>query len=339
MNKNRLITIFTSSVFLTLSLWIPTTPASDEVTALIRHWQNSPPIPIDSPCPGDYYSEIIDFYCTAQAYLDYEKLEAISGLPVFVQSPHSMELELNNPYGFGHYNGEFIKWLRENVLPATQTSAFKELFKFFYNSHVKLSARTYYVVHQRLFANPKYLATEQQSFLSLLKTQGIPKGYGYEYYHFAGLYDEGFDGDLVKEAVLFWIRRVTDGTENEFFQGLKTLLEVYDTDFLAQLAEQTECQSTEAARQLECQRISSEKEMLMAEIELEMVYRKLYAKLAAPAQQKLEQAQQTWYQFRDNHLAFLLDSVAEPKKSITEFKTKAQMTQERIKLLESQLGY
>lgn len=333
MKQNRLITIFTSSVLLTLSLWIPTIQASEEVTAVIHHWQNSPPIPIDSPCPGDYYSEVIDFYCTAQAYLDYQKLSAISGLPVFVQSPHAMELELNNPYGFGHYNDEFIKWLRENILTAAQTPAFKELFKFFYHNYVKLSARAYYVVHQRLFANPKYLATEQQSYLILLKTQGIPEGYGYEYYHFAGLYDEGFDGTIVKEAVLFWIRRVTDGTEKEFFLGLKSLLEVYDTDFLAQLAEQTECQSTE------CQRLTSEKEMLTAEIELEMVYRKLYAKLAAPAQQKLEQAQQTWYQFRDSHLAFLLDSVDESKKSITEFQQKAKITQERIKLLESQLGY
>lgn len=336
MKKNRLTTL-TGYVFLTLSFLIPTTNASDSITALTHLWQN--PAQIESPCPGDYYSEVIDFYCAAQAYLDYEKLQAISGLPVFIQGPHSKALELNNPHSFGHYDKDFVKWLRENVIPAAQTPAFRELFKFFYLNHVKQPARTYYAVHERLFANQEYLAKEQLTYVRLLKTEGISRGYGYEYAHFAGLKEQGFDGTMVKEAVLFWIRRVTDGTEQEFFLGLKTLLEIYDADFLADLAKQGECQSKDAAKQLECQRLASEKEMLEAKIELEMVYRKLYAKRDAQGQKKLEKAQQAWLQFRENHADFLVYSVDEQTKAMARNDIKAQMTLERIKVLESELEH
>ncbi|EDN65927.1 secreted protein [Beggiatoa sp. PS] len=155
----------TKYICLTLFLLIPTVYAVEDSTApLIEWWQNSEPV--EAQCPGYYYSEATEFYCSAQMYLDYEKLQTISALPIFVQGPHTEKaLELNNPYSFGYYNKDFVIWLRESLLPLTTTPAFKELFKFFYNRSVKPVAQTYYIVHERLFANPLYVVREQQTYL------------------------------------------------------------------------------------------------------------------------------------------------------------------------------
>jgi uncharacterized protein YecT (DUF1311 family) len=179
---------------------------------------------------------------------------------------------------------------------------------------------------------------EQQTYLRLLKTEGIPSGYGYEYAHFAGLYEQGFTESTVKEAVLFWIRRITDGTEKEFFQNFKTALEIYDADFLAEFIKETECDAPkDVAKQLSCKRLAAEQKMVALENELEIVYKKLYTKQNAESQQKLETAHYAWQQFRDSHLAFFVDMVDEQTKPIIRLEEKAKMTKERIKVLTSKL--
>lgn len=326
-----------SSFSLLFLLSIPTVYAQEYQTALTQWWQNSEPV--EAQCPGYYYSEATEFYCSVQAYLDYEKLQMISNLSVFIQGPHTEKaLELNNPYSFGYYNKDFIIWLRESVLPLTTTPAFKELFKFFYNHSVKQVAQTYYVVHQRLFANPLYVIREQQTYVRLLKTEGIPNGYGYEYTHFAGLYEQGFTEATIKEAVLFWIRRITDGTEKEFFHSLTMALEIYDADFLAKFLKETECDAPkDVAKQMACQYLAAEQKMMALENKLEIVYKKLYSKQNAQGQQKLEQAHHAWQQFRDSHLVFLVETVDEQTKPLIKLEERANMTKERIKVLTSNL--
>ena len=46
-------------------------------------------------------------------------------------------------------------------------------------------------------------------------------------------YNNGFDGNVVKNVVGFWLRRDIDGTEPLFFDALLTLLETYDAKWLA----------------------------------------------------------------------------------------------------------
>jgi uncharacterized protein YecT (DUF1311 family) len=239
-----------------------------------------------------------------------------------------------------HYNKDFVIWLKENLLPASQAPGFTELFKFFYNNYVKQTARTHYVVHEQLLSNPDYLSQEQQAYVRILKTQGFSEefDYGAEYYHFAGLYEEDYDGSIVKQAVLFWIRRVTDGTEAVFFQGLNALLEVYDPAFLQAWRKQSECQSASSAKKLACQRIAYTKEMAILEEELDQVYRKVYAKRDTEGQAKLKKAQTVWIEFRNANAVFLVDALEnEPQEAVFFIKEKANMTQKRIKVLEAEL--
>ncbi len=339
MKTNKLATL-TGAVFLSLSL-TPAVNASDkDIAALTHFWQN--PQKTEQEClEYYYYSDVITFYCMAQAYLDYQTLQTLSGLPVFLQGPHTKtQLELNNQYSFGHYNKDFVIWLKEKLLPATQAPGFTQLFKFFYNNYVKQTARTHYVVHEHLLSNPDYLIQEQQAYVRILKTQGFSEefDYGAEYYHFAGLYEEDYDGSIVKQAVLFWIRRVTDGTEEAFFQGLNALLEIYDPDFLQAWHKKSECQSASTAKQLACQRIAYTKEMAAAEAELERVYRKLYAKRDTEGQAKLKKAQALWIEFRNANAVFLVNGLKnELQEAVSQIKEKANMTQERIKVLEAEL--
>ena len=53
------------------------------------------------------------------------------------------------------------------------------------------------------------------------------EGFSYFYEHdFAA----GFDGNVVKSCTAFWIRRSIDGTDDEFYAGLETLIRTYDPE-------------------------------------------------------------------------------------------------------------
>ena len=92
-----------------------------------------------------------------------------------------------------------------------------------------------------------FLRDEKKNYLSLLK-KGKLEPYDYDkYFYFMNdnffvnsnedyLMNHGFDGgwngNVVKTAVAFWIRRSIDGTSEEFYKGLDKLLNTYDKDFL-----------------------------------------------------------------------------------------------------------
>jgi hypothetical protein len=43
-------------------------------------------------------------------------------------------------------------------------------------------------------------------------------------------FDGGYEGNVVKTSVGFWLRRSMDGTDREFFDALVTLRNTYEPD-------------------------------------------------------------------------------------------------------------
>lgn len=84
-------------------------------------------------------------YCEIKPYVDYQKLKTISGLSVFLSGPHS-ESDINFEGGraFGHYNPEFLSWVRENMIVDPDNAFLKEKIDSAYDAKIKVVARAFY---------------------------------------------------------------------------------------------------------------------------------------------------------------------------------------------------
>lgn len=190
--------------FLIMSFLAPTISASETETVTKHLWLNLDKTNNQCPEELDYFPEggLRTFYCHAKTFLSYEKLQQLSPLPIFSKGPHSKtQLNLAAKNDFGYYNKDFVKWLRENAIPAAQNPRFKALTRSLYHQYVKPLARAYYVVHERLMADSDYLQKEQETYFKLIEAQSLPEYYVDNY--FAELIEQGFNLMSSKPACRF----------------------------------------------------------------------------------------------------------------------------------------
>lgn len=188
-------------------------------------------------------------YCHLLSVTSWRELQELAGVPVFLSGPHSASaLSLRSRTSFGHYNPAFVRWLGRAILPAVDDEAFRRRAQPIYDADLRQLARIFYVTHEKLLANPDYLARQERLLTSQLQHGGTPAA-AYEKYGFFMnpefmshpddddyLSQHGFDGgwdvNVTKTAVAFWIRRSVDGTDAIFFDELRALVQAYDGAFL-----------------------------------------------------------------------------------------------------------
>lgn len=201
----------------------------------------------------DYFPDggFRNFYCHLLEFSSYPEMEEFFGEPIFLQGPHRKGfLILDDPYSFGHYNPHFPIFLRKVMVPGSTDSEFRKLTQWIYERYIQNLARIAYATHQKLHSNPVYLSRERARYNRLIAERRLEPYYYEKFYSFlhpnftddenphtsnsfeAVTEDGEYDGNVAKTCVAFWIRRSIDGTEAEFFQGLKLLLIAYDADFL-----------------------------------------------------------------------------------------------------------
>lgn len=181
------------------------------------------------------------FYCHLKSGLSFKQLQSLAPMPIFLSSPHQEQPNLNSRFSFGHYNPEFVKWLHDNFIPNNPSTTFLQTTKGFYNQYIRALARTYYLVHHILQANPDFKQTELQRYEQLIANQQLPEFYTTEQYlslqsKYPELEQFARDNYEVASAMTFWLRRLMDGTEDEFIQVLKKLLQTYDQTILDQFS-------------------------------------------------------------------------------------------------------
>lgn len=216
-------------------------------------------------CPGtyDYFpgGGMRIFACHAASHVDYTGLVAAFGASPFLRGPHTpAQLDLANAGSFGHYNPTFVKWLGTTFLPAVTDPAFRAATQSIYDANVRPLARTYEVVYRKLHApqNAECTRLEQlyygfaindaHNFGKPEATAGyVERWFGYlaDAYCAKSSRDQGhldwdglppgFDGNVVKTTVGFWLRRRMDGTAEVWHEQLLKLLRAYDRDWLASL--------------------------------------------------------------------------------------------------------
>lgn len=169
------------------------------------------------------------FYCHATTFLKLHELQALANMPMFLSGPHeNNRLEFGVANDFGHYNPEFVQWLIDNLIPAAKDEDLRRMTQPLYDQYVKPLARTYYHTYQTLLSQPDYFQTQTEQYANLVKSHKLPLYHYEQYYDFADLYKKGYEGNVVKGAVAFWIRRSIDNTIDQFAAGLEKLLNTYE---------------------------------------------------------------------------------------------------------------
>jgi len=202
-----------------------------------------------------------DLYCQIKPFVDYSKLMAISGLLIFKEGgPHTISsLNFEGGYEFGHYNPEFLTWIQEKVVIDPADSIFKQQIQLAYNDKIKVVARAFYQTHKILFATPEgsdEFKTIKSKYQDKIEKQTLERCYLGGPEKCGGLYlqeefrrlgdylanqneniSEKINGEdnywyLANVSGGFWVRRSIDGTEQQFFDILTKLLEIYDSEWL-----------------------------------------------------------------------------------------------------------
>jgi hypothetical protein len=190
------------------------------------------------------------FACHLKSLTSLEFLQEASGLVVFNQGPHKgTHLKLDHPYQFGYYNRDFVRWMVEHLVPGAEDASLRKATQAHYNKYVKPLATLFYATWQKAKKQPRCFRREVERYRSLMEQKRLPEMYyerfffwmnpdfctkadeGFDYFYQHG-FDGGYDGNVVKTCIAFWMRRTIDGTADEFSRGLLKLLKTYDSGLL-----------------------------------------------------------------------------------------------------------
>jgi hypothetical protein len=240
--------LFAPLLAATLMAALPSDRALEQAVA--ETWTQLPQT--ENSCGNfDYFPEggMQNFYCHVAEYLPYDQLQRWLGQTAFLKGPHSKnKLHLSADNYFGYYNPAFVQAIGERLIPGSQDSAFRLATQSVYDQTVAPLARIHWVTYQKLLKNPEFYHEEVEHYRNLVDQSRLPAMYYEKYFYFMNpaypqqqdedvLMGEGFDGgwngNVVKSATAFWLRRTIDGTADEFATALEKLLRTYDAGFLA----------------------------------------------------------------------------------------------------------
>ena len=186
-------------------------------------------------------------YCHARTQLNYQQIQKLVGRKAFRSGPHSEQmLVLDSRDQFGHYDPAFVNAVAQAVIP--RSSAAIQMTQPVYDQYLKELARIHYLTYQKWQRNPQHLQREIKDYQAAIRSNSLDKHHHDRFYFFmnpgffehvdndAYFYengaDAGFDGNVVKTAAAFWVRRSIDNTQDEFFKALQQMLKTYDPELL-----------------------------------------------------------------------------------------------------------
>lgn len=229
----------------------PKPPLSAFLELVVYGWMELPKT--KNFCPEfDYFPEggMKSFYCHLRDLSSMGEVESYFGESIFLSGPHRPGfLILDDKQSFGHYNPKFPIFLRDTLIPAAKDKAFLTITQPIYDQYVKRLARVFMATYRKLQSNQIYFVTERVRYKKLIQENRLEPYYYEKFYQFMNPYytddenenvgntfkiyheDESMDGNVVKTCVAFWIRRSIDGTDTEFYEGLKLLVKTYDLEF------------------------------------------------------------------------------------------------------------
>ena len=201
------------------------------------------------------------FYCHLVSVAGDAPMEdLLGGAPaIFLEGPHGDGLpevgsceEPGQPCttSFGHYNPDFVRWASKALIPGADDAVFRQETQGLYDRFVRPLARTFWAAHRKLEADRACARAELERYRAAIQAGTLgyyerwfdllqrdfcggeagPIGYPRDSSRADGL----SNGNVVKGAAGFWLRRTMDGTRPLFAQALERLLVAYDEAWVDQ---------------------------------------------------------------------------------------------------------
>lgn len=240
-----------SSALVVPAVEVPVDPLTDTIfERTLRDWQ------VASGCTSyDYHPDggIQNFWCHRPASLSLVSIRKAAGMDIFVAGPHVGDaLSLGERYDFGRYNPAFVRWLVDNASPAPRGSQAQQRTQSAYDQHMRPLATIFWQTYRKAKSEGACFSKERAAYEKGIQTRKLPEQYYERWYYFmnpafcsrvdkpnAEAYlinhggDGGFNGNVVKTAVGFWLRRSMDGTMDTFAEGLRKLISIYQPELFA----------------------------------------------------------------------------------------------------------
>ena len=184
----------------------------------------------DDPSSGeDLQSWIPEYgirgkYAFNKTTLSLKIAETLFGVPVFKSGPHKEDPDYSAET-FGHYNPEFLKKADKVLKKLLKDKAFVAKGQAFYDNYLKKYIRTYWVTYTEV--TKVDIDGTRENLMKLDKVFDFQ-----EYYRpVADKYEaQGYIWYEVDVCCGFWLRRVADATDKQFYALLKTLMSGFDKE-------------------------------------------------------------------------------------------------------------
>jgi len=250
--------LFTLAALLILVACTPTMDVKDEAKMSPMQYQmeqgmgawdaKTSTFDVDKSKHGTWLNFGLRFhYAALKDLVTIENLEKAAGVKIFKSGPHGSDLNFKSAGNFGHYNDAFIKNIAKTFKRAATNQAFNKLGQATYNSQMKNLAQVYYKTYKHLKSgadySPNYAHTKgkrvsldeiKNMYLAKMKEGEEGRSGNYLQSAFHGLAEKiGGDSDnwyLSNVAAGFWVRRMIDGTDDEFISLLETIMNEYDKE-------------------------------------------------------------------------------------------------------------
>lgn len=161
-----------------------------------------------------------------------EELQKLLPCPLYLSGPHhDGEWDLYSD-DFGHYNPEAIQYLADLAKKVVSDKKFVAASKPLVDNHLFHQMHSMMVLHDVMYSEDLFDEESRDYFFNEMV---MNEGYIYGLYDFLDLiYVEG-DDDVFNyykfEFLYFWARRWSDGTIDQFYDGLSTIFKAYYPDY------------------------------------------------------------------------------------------------------------
>ncbi len=170
-------------------------------------------------------------------------LEQLSGVPVFLSGPHVLRFNFSSDNTFGHYNPQFVEWLKHTFGVIQKDPTLKEVGQKLF-VHLRGQARAAYRMYFWVHApeRQEWFGQTKAKYIQLMAEKKLGgDALSYPEDELVGLWEwaeqEQLDAFEAYSGGKFWFRRSIDGTDQQFFELLKDIMQTYD-GFYASVWEQ-----------------------------------------------------------------------------------------------------
>ena len=148
-------------------------------------------------------------------------LEKMSGYSLYRSGQDSNDLDLGQLNNFGRYNPVFLDWVNGKVQSVLANSLLIKATQGYYNEYYQAGLRIYVDMYNQLQEDPSFniILTNYTTYLESGGFFVLPNSL-----------DVGSTEEL--EAATFWVRRFNDGTAEQVFSILETVLNTFDPDYI-----------------------------------------------------------------------------------------------------------